>query len=426
MTQVSALVLPVQWNACSPRTWLCEASDRSVATSRTVIIAGAGIGGLVAALALVRHGFRVILLEQAQRLEEVGAGIQLSPNASRILISLGLEQQLRPFVVSPAELTVMHARTARVLARAALGDVAEKRYGSPYWVIHRGDLQSVLAEAVAGTADISLRLGTRVEDFASHRDGVTVAATSSRGNSEERGLALICADGLWSNLRRRLGHRGEPRFARYTAWRALVPAAALEAQATAPRINLWLARYAHLVHYPVRGGNLLNVVAIIRDDWREAGWSAPGERPEILARYPAGMWPATVRTALAAAENWRKWALFDRAPLPSWGKGAVTLLGDAAHPMLPYLAQGAAAAIEDAAVLARRLAATPAEPERALRLYENERYKRTARIQRAARRNGMIYHMGGAETLLHALALVAMRGRGLLARYDWLYSWKPT
>ena len=165
MTQVSALVLPVQWNACSPRTWLCEASDRSVATSRTVIIAGAGIGGLVAALALVRHGFRVILLEQAQRLEEVGAGIQLSPNASRILISLGLEQQLRPFVVSPAELTVMHARTARVLARAALGDVAEKRYGSPYWVIHRGDLQSVLAEAVAGTADISLRLGTRVRGF---------------------------------------------------------------------------------------------------------------------------------------------------------------------------------------------------------------------------------------------------------------------
>ena len=313
-----------------------------------------------------------------------------------------------------------------MLARARLGDAAEKRYGSPYWVIHRGDLQSVLVDLVAGTPDISLRLGTKVEDFASHGNGVTVATASSVGAAEERGLALICADGLWSNLRRRLGHRGEPRFAQYTAWRALVDASALGPDDAVPRIQLWLGRHAHVVHYPVRRGSLVNVVAIIRDDWREAGWSAPGERSEILARYPAGVWPASVRAILAAAENWRKWALFDRAPLTSWGKGAVTLLGDAAHPMLPYLAQGAAAAIEDAAVLARRLAETPAEPERALRLYENERYRRTARIQRAARRNGMIYHMGGAEALLHALALVAMRGRGLLARYDWLYNWKPT
>jgi salicylate hydroxylase len=397
-----------------------------VAASRTVIIAGAGIGGLVAALTLVQHGLRVILLEQAQRLEEVGAGIQLSPNASRILMSLGLEPLLRPFIVTPTELMVMHARTARVLARARLGDAAEKRYGSPYWVIHRGDLQSVLVDLVAGTPDISLRLGTRVEDFASHGNGVTVATASSVGAAEERGLALICADGLWSNLRRRLGHRGEPRFAGYTAWRALVDAGALGPDDAVPRVQLWLGRHAHVVHYPVRGGSLVNVVAIIRDDWREADWSAPGERSEILARYPAGVWPASVCAILAAAENWRKWALFDRAPLTSWGNGAVTLLGDAAHPMLPYLAQGAAAAIEDGAVLARRLAETPAEPERALRLYENERYRRTARIQRAARRNGMIYHMGGAEALLHALALVAMRGRGLLARYDWLYNWKPT
>jgi salicylate hydroxylase len=380
----------------------------------------------VAALTLVQHGLRVILLEQAQRLEEVGAGIQLSPNASRILMSLGLEPLLRPFIVTPTEVTVMHARTARVLARARLGDAAEKRYGSPYWVIHRGDLQSVLVDLVAGTPDISLRLGTRVEDFASHGNGVTVATASSVGAAEERGLALICADGLWSNLRRRLGHRGEPRFAGYTAWRALVDAGALGPDDAVPRIQLWLGRHAHVVHYPVRGGSLVNVVAIIRDDWREAGWSAPGERSGILARYPAGVWPASVRAILAAAENWRKWALFDRAPLTSWGNGAVTLLGDAAHPMLPYLAQGAAAAIEDAAVLAPRLAETPAEPARALRLYENERYRRTARIQRAARRNGMIYHMGGAEALLHALALVAMRGRGLLARYDWLYNWKPT
>jgi salicylate hydroxylase len=397
-----------------------------VAASRTILIAGAGIGGLVSALTLVQHGFDVIVFEQAQRLEDIGAGIQLSPNASQILISIGLEPQMRPFIVTPAELLVLHARTARVLARARLGEVAAKRYGAPYWVIHRGDLQSVLVEAVTATPGISLRLGTTVEDFASHKEEVTVATTSALGAAEERGMTLICADGLWSSLRRRLGHRGEPRFARYTAWRTLVPTGALGATEEAREIRLWLGRHAHVVHYPVRGGSLLNVVAIISDDWREAGWSAPGEPTEILARFHAGMWPTSVCSALAAGENWRKWALFDRAPLPFWGKGAVTLLGDAAHPMLPYLAQGAAAAIEDAAVLARRLAENPGEPQRALRLYEKDRYSRTARIQRAARRNGVIYHMGGAEALLHALAFVAMRGRGLLARYDWLYSWKPT
>ena len=148
------------------------------------------------------RGFRAVVVEQAPRLEETGAGIQLSPNASRILMSLGLEPLLRPFIVTPTELMVMHARTARVLARARLGDAAEKRYGSPYWVIHRGDLQSVLVDLVAGTPDISLRLGTRVEDFASHGNGVTVATASSVGAAEERGLALICADGLWSEAKK--------------------------------------------------------------------------------------------------------------------------------------------------------------------------------------------------------------------------------
>jgi salicylate hydroxylase len=193
----------------------------------------------------------------------------------------------------------------------------------------------------------------------------------------------------------------------------------------APVVNLWFGRNAHLVYYPVRGGSLINIVAIIRDDWREPGWSAPGARAEILARYPAGMWPAAARTILAAPQHWHKWALYDRAPLAHWGKGPVTLLGDAAHPMLPYLAQGAAMAIEDAAVLAQRLASTPEYPDRAMRLYERQRRSRTARAQRAARRNGTVYHMGGAEAFLRTLALLAMGGKRLLSRYDWLYGWQP-
>src|SRR6266516_4156391 len=327
------------------------------------MIAGAGIGGLTAALAIAQRGFGVAVFDQAQRLEEVGAGIQLSPNASRILIALGLGEQLRRHVVAPEELRVMNARTARILARAPLGAVAEKRYGAPYW--------------------------------------------------------------LWSSLRRRLGHRRQPRFARRTAWRALAPAAALEPELRAPAVNLWFGTTAHLVHYPVRGGSLLNVVAIIRDNWREPGWSAPGERADILARYAAPMWSAPTRAILAAPQHWQKWALYDRAPLARWGKGAVTLLGDAAHPMLPYLAQGAAMAIEDAAVLAQRLADTRSDPAAAMRRYEQHRRARTARAQRAARRNGMVYQLGGAGAFLRTLALTAIGGERLLARYDWLYGWTP-
>jgi 2-polyprenyl-6-methoxyphenol hydroxylase-like FAD-dependent oxidoreductase len=391
----------------------------------TVIIAGAGIGGLTAALAIAQRGFRVVVLDQALRLEEVGAGIQLSPNASRVLISLGLGEALYPRVVAPEELRVMHAQSARVLARAPLGAAAEERYGAPYWVIHRGDLQAVLLEAVHANPDIALHLGTRVEDFAPHRNGVTVSVLSAQRASEERGIALIGADGLWSHLRRRLGHRSEPRFAHHTAWRALVPAEAVVGDLSAPAVNLWFGRNAHLVHYPVRGGRLINIVAIIRDDWREPGWNAPGERAEILERYPAGVWPPPARAILSAPQHWHKWALFDRDPLPHWGKGPATLLGDAAHPMLPYLAQGAAMAIEDAAVLAQRLADTPDDPAAAMRRYERARLKRTARAQRAARRNGTIYHMGGAEAFLRTIAIIAMGGQRLISRYDWLYGWKP-
>jgi salicylate hydroxylase len=395
-----------------------------VASSRTVFVAGAGIGGLTAALAIARRGLRVTVFEQAPRLDEVGAGIQLSPNASRILIALGLREQLQRHAVAPEELRVMDARTARVLARTPLGAGAEKRYGAPYWMIHRGDLQAVLIDAVRANPDIALHLGTPIENFTLDDNAVTISGRSP-GPFAAEGLALIAADGLWSSLRRLLGHRGTARFARHTAWRALVPADAVASDLRAPAVSLWFGGEAHLVHYPVRGGSLVNIVAIFGDDWREPGWSAPGERADILARYPDGLWPPPARAILTAPRQWHKWALYDRGPLARWGMGAVTLLGDAAHPMLPYLAQGAAMAIEDAAVLARRLADTPDDPAGAMRRYERERRWRTARAQRAARRNGTVYHLGGAGGWLRTLALHALGGERLLARYDWLYGWRP-
>jgi salicylate hydroxylase len=263
----------------------------------------------------------VSIIEQAERLEAIGAGVQLSPNASRVLIDLGLGERLAPYVVAPFALNVMNAGSGRVLARAPLGDATTNRYGAPFWVIHRGDLHTVLREAIEATPLVSLQLGVRAEDVAIHDNGVTVSGRSGMQSVDTHGSSLIGADGLWSALRGRLGHDGEPRFARHTAWRALVAADAVSPALRARSVNLWLGRHAHLVHYPVRGGSLINVVAIVRDEWRETGWSAGGDRNEILARFPAGMWRVPARELLGAAEQWQKWALYDCRPLKRWGKG---------------------------------------------------------------------------------------------------------
>jgi salicylate hydroxylase len=395
-------------------------------SSRTIIVAGAGIGGLTAALALAREGFRVAVLDQAHRLEEIGAGIQLSPNASGLLIALGLGEALRQCAVAPTELRVMDARRSHPLLRSPLGNMAERRYGAPYWVVHRGDLQAALLAAARARPEITLHLGARVEDYAIDRYGVAVSVVTAGSLVVEQGIALIGADGLWSGLRARVGDIGSLRAAGHTAWRGLVPASTVAPDLCAPAVNLWLGSDAHLVHYPVSGGRLINIVAVVRDDWNEPGWNAPGARAELIERFASGTWTAAARTLLEAVPQWRKWALLDRPPLVRWGKGPVTLLGDAAHPMLPYLAQGAAMAIEDGAVVARRLAEQPDDAATALRRYESERQPRTARVQRSARRNARIYHLGGAGALLRSLALTALGGTRLMSRYDWLYGWKPS
>lgn len=392
-----------------------------MARSRTIIIAGAGIGGLTAALALTRAGYRAVILEQAAHLEEAGAGIQLSPNATRVLAELGLAERLRPHVVAPEAIRIAKGATGRDIVRIPLGSRAEQRYGAPYWVIHRAALQATLAAAIEESPDITLRLGTRVEDFAIHQHGVTVHARTAEGMRDEQGIALIGADGLWSALRARLGERRPPTFAQRTAWRAMVPAAHLTAEFRAPVTGLWLGRDAHLVHYPVKAGREVNIVAIVRDDWHEAGWSTPGKSADLMRRFET--FAPSARALVAMPDRWQKWALFDRAPRRIRAQGPATLLGDAAHPMLPFLAQGGAMAIEDAAVLGQCLARDD-DIERALRAYEHARAHRVARVQREARRNSWRYHLSGPLAFARDTSLALLGGDRLLGRYDWLYGWR--
>jgi len=395
-----------------------------VAAARTVIIAGAGIGGLTAALALAQRGFEITVLEAAERLEEVGAGLQLSPNAARVLLALGIAERLKPHVVIPEHLVVRNARSGRLLAQGPLGASSAKRYGAPYWVVHRGDLQAVLCEAVAATPSITLRLGSKVESFTAEPDGVAVSTSHGSQPLAARAHALIAADGLWSTLRQKLGHATAPRPAGHTAWRALVPIEAAPKSAALPAVNLWLGAHAHLVHYPVKAGRMINVVAIVGDDWREPGWNTPGEPRELLDRFSAREWHASARDLLAASDRWQKWALFYCPSLASWGMGLLMLLDDAVHPMLLYLAQGAAMEIEDAAVLAACLDRNPDVPA-ALRTYEASRLLRTTRVQHDASFNGTVYHLRGAGAVLRSLGLMALGGDWLVSHYDWLYGWTP-
>jgi salicylate hydroxylase len=405
-----------------------ERAFRTDVTSDSILIAGAGIGGLTAALALARQGFRVMVFDQAEKLEEAGAGIQLAPNATRILTGLGLAGRVEASIVRPAAIRLRSGASGREIALIPLDDAALESYGAPYWVIHRADLQKALTAAAADEPRISLTLGAPLDDFTIGKTAVRATVRrrcSGSATADYDGAMLIGADGLWSRLRALLGDAAAPRFAGRGAFRAIVPAAQLPASDRAPVINVWLGPGGHVVHYPVRAGAAVNVVAVCGGRWQSAAWSTGAGRDEVLERFPAPAWAPAVRNLLTAPERWQKWALYDRTPLQSWGTGPVTLLGDAAHPMLPFLAQGAAMAIEDAAVLARELSDSPGDHIAALRRYETARRPRTAHVQRAARHNDFHYHLRQPAAVVRNVALRMLGGRRLLAQYDWIYRWQP-
>jgi salicylate hydroxylase len=399
-----------------------------VAVSRTIIVAGAGIGGLTASLALARQGFRVIVLEKAERLEEAGAGIQLSPNASRVLVDLGLQPRLASRAVAPDAISLMSARSGGEITRLPLGDAAMFQPDAPYWVIHRADLQAALQAQVNDSPDIELRLGCQFEDVGTHAKGLTVVQRSGTARHEELAVALVGADGIWSSVRHHLFPEVQPRFSGLIAWRGTLDATQLPRDYTSRRVQLWMGPHAHLVAYPISGARRINVVAVVPGTWNRPGWSAPGEVNEVKGAFVSARWHAVPRMLIGAVDGWRKWALFTVADGGKWTDGAVALLGDAAHAMLPFAAQGAAMAIEDAAVLAKCLGETqnergPTIPA-ALKRYARLRRPRVARLQRAARQAGRIYHLPGLLAVARDLVIKGMGPKRMLARQRWIYDWR--
>ena len=399
-----------------------------MALTRTVIVAGAGIGGLTASLTLAAQGIRVVVLEKAERLEEAGAGIQLSPNASRILVELGLKEPLARRAVTPESVNILSARAGGEIARMPLGQAAEFRAGAPYWVIHRADLQAALQAAVNDHPDIDLRLGCQFEDVTKHAKGLTVVQRRGNARQQELAVALIGADGIWSSVRGHLFPDVQPQFSGLIAWRGTLDATALPREYTAPRVQLWMGPDAHLVAYPISAGRQINVVAIVSGTWNRPGWSAPGDSNEIKGAFASARWPGTARMLIGAVDGWRKWALFTLPDVGHWSEGAVTLMGDAAHAMLPFAAQGAGMAIEDAAVLAKALADCTGENTAgipaALKLYARMRRERVLKVQRLARQQGRIYHLSGPLAIARDLAIRAIGPQRMLARQDWIYDWR--
>ena len=399
-----------------------------MAVTRTIIVAGAGIGGLTAALALAAKGFRVVVLEKAERLEEAGAGLQLSPNASRILVELGLQPRLAARAVTPDAINIMSARNGGEIARLPLGEAASSRAGAPYWVVHRADLQAALLAHVNDNPDIELRLGCQFEDVTSHAKGLTVVQRSGNARRQDLAVALVGADGIWSSVRNHLFPEVQPQFSGLIAWRGTLDAKSLPREHTAPRVQLWMGPNAHLVAYPISGARQINVVAIVPGTWNRPGWNAPGDVNEIKDAFASPRWPATVRMLIGAVDEWRRWALFTVPDIGEWSEGAVALLGDAAHAMLPFAAQGAGMAIEDAAVLAKVLSESAGENvagiPAALKRYGRLRRARVLSVQGAARRQGRIYHLTGAFALARDLTIKAMGPQRMLARQDWIYDWR--
>ena len=392
-----------------------DRTRKGAAVTDPVLICGGGIGGLSAAIALARQGIPVKVLEQAKSFSEAGAGIELGPNAARHLSDWGLMELLSSFASEPQAMRIHDGADRAVLATVPIGAYMRERYGAPYLIIHRKQLQYCLLEAAGRLDGVDIETGFKVARIEASEEGV-VATT--RSGKPARGRVLVGADGLWSSVRATLSD-AEPVPAGVTAWRALVPAETVPSFVAPDDIGLYLGPGAHVVHYPIDGGATMNLVAMIEETLHFDGWASPGEASDLLPFFSD--WSDDVYGLLELPESWHKWTVMRMDPLQSWGEGPVTLIGDAAHPIEPFMAQGGATAIEDAAELGNALAAQPDNAVAALRSYEAARQARARRIQVASHERGVIYHRSGPMRWIRNLALRHGAPVRFVKRYDWLY-----
>jgi 2-polyprenyl-6-methoxyphenol hydroxylase-like FAD-dependent oxidoreductase len=380
------------------------------------VIAGGGIGGLAAAYVLARDGHRVTVLEQGAQFGEIGAGIQLGPNIFRMFEYLGLTQAINEVAFFPPGMGMNDVRTGEEVVHVPLGDAVKSVYGYPYGLIYRADLHAVFLDACKRFDNVTLRTSCKVESFEQDSTGVTVKPA---GSDTVRGDALVGADGLWSRIREGIVGDGKPRVSGHIAYRAVLKREDVPAHLWNDEVVLWGGEKTHLVHYPLRRGELFNLVAVFHSDKYDEGWNTFGDTAELNERFSQAV--PQVQELLGKIETWKMWVLCDREPVKDWSRGRVTLLGDAAHPMLQYLAQGAGQAIEDAVVLGEAVKASGSNIAEAFVKYPKARYLRTGRVQLTARFYGDIYHASGVTRELRNQMFQGGKESAGFAGLKWMY-----
>jgi salicylate hydroxylase len=385
-----------------------------------IALIGGGIGGLAAALALVKRGFAPRVYEQSGELAEIGAGIQVTPNSAKVFRALGLEDELKAWAFAPQTMVTRDSITGVESSRIPVKDANEMQFGAGWYQLHRADVLDIFVRALPpGIVETGRRVVTLTP-------GARAATLTFADGREEEADVVVGCDGIHSLVRTTLLGPDKPRFTGHMCWRALVPVDRLPPRHVAPDLSIWMGKRGHIISYYVRRGELVNMVAFRETKtWEEESWSVTSDPRDMLAAFP-GVHP-DLRLLLERVQSCYRWGVFDRDPLPRWTAGCVTLLGDAAHPMLPFLAQGAAMAIEDGYVLARELARHD-DPWAALAAYEAERRPRTAQVQLTARIQGGIYNLHSPlARLKRALGLDPLGDRRAdMLKKDWIFGYDPT